>query len=142
MTTNDSRLRKMARNASIVLFAFLLGLIPPLVRTLQLKGELQAARAALHLSQTRDLAALAYLEASRNNFGTAATHASALYDRLGEVAQTSQEPVRSIASNALSNRDAVMGMLATADPAARVQLEELTGRLLSADEQQTRARTK
>ncbi len=110
----------------------MLGLLPPLVRTLQLKQELAGVQSDLSLSHTRDLAALTYLEVSRNNFGLAAKHASVFYERLSALADSGEEPGRSLAIDALKKRDTVMAMLAKADPAARTELQDLTGRLLSA----------
>jgi hypothetical protein len=144
MQHNDANMRRMVRNAAILFGAFMLGLIPVLIRNLELKQELAQSRAELTLSETRDVASRAYLEASRNNFGVAAEHTSALYERLADVAQAGEDPARSIARDALSRRDEVMRMLATADSAARTELQELTHRLLSAHPAgtQTRARTR
>ena len=143
MRNNDPNWRRMMRNAAILLGAFLLGLIPVLIQNLQLKRELSRTQSSLALSETRDLASLAYLEASRNNFGLAAEHTSRLYERLGEMAANAEGPALSIAQDALAKRDALMGMLATADPAARTELQELTSRLHSAGSQvETRARAK
>jgi hypothetical protein len=144
MQNNDPRMRRMFRNSAVLLVVFLLGLVPALVRNLQLKRELARAESALALSETRDMASRAYLEASRNNYGLAVEHASRLYDRLGEFAQQGEDPVRSIAQDALGRRDSVMGMLAKADGTARTELQDLTARLLSAESSaaQTRARAK
>jgi hypothetical protein len=138
----NRRRNSMARNALILLVAFLLGLLPPLFRTIQLKRDLARTQSELELSQTREIASLAYLEVSQNNFGVASRHASDLYSRLDHLARTGEEPVKSIATEALQNRDAMMGMLAKADPMARVEIQALTSRLLSTrnDDLQTRAR--
>ena len=142
MQTNDSRMRRMMRNAAILLGVFLLGLLPPMIRSMQLKRELAALRSDLTLSETRDIASLAFLETTRNNFGKAAEHASRLYQRLEQVAQSQEEPASSIAREALAKRDGVMGLLATADAAARTELQDLTSRLLAAGETQARARNR
>jgi len=144
MLTNNTRMQHMMRNGAVLLVAFLLGLIPVLIRNLQLKQELARAHSQLELSETRAMASRAYLAASQNNFGVAAEHASSLYARLGELAQSGEEPARSIARDALGRRDAVMGMLARADGTARTELQDLTANLLSADvsETETRARSK
>ena len=142
MDTSHPKRERLLRNAGILLGVFLLGLIPPLVRTAQLKGDLENAQTQLERARTRDFAALTYLEVSRNNFGVAAQHASTLYDRLANAATNGEEPLRSVAARALQDRDAVMKMLATADPAVRLHVQELTSRLLALDtETSARART-
>jgi hypothetical protein len=142
--TNDNRMKRTMRNAAILLGVFLLGLIPPLVRSMQLNRELAQARQALDLAATRDLAALTYLEVSRNNFGIAAQQASSLYERLQVLSQSGDGAVRTLATGALAKRDSVMGMLATADPAVRPELQDLTAQLLSLNqtEMSTRARSR
>ncbi len=124
-------MKRTARNAAILLGAFLLGIVPPLIRTMQLKKELAAANSRLDFGETRELAALSYLEVSRNNFGVAAQHASLLFERLGVLSTSAEEPVRSVAIGATRKRDALMGMLATADPAARIELQQLLSQLIS-----------
>lgn len=131
MEMENPRLRQMARNAAILLGAFLLGLLPLLVRNIQINQKLRQAETSLELAETGQLAALAHIEVSRNNFGLASQHATELYDQLATLAQTGEQPMRSLAAEALKNRDQVMGMLATADPAARVELQNLTSRLLT-----------
>jgi hypothetical protein len=143
MDTSHPKRQTFIRNTGILLGVFLLGLIPPLVKTVQLSRDLNDAQTQLALARTRDLAALTYVEVSRNNFGVAAQYASALYDSLQNVAPDSEEAIRSVAAGALQDRDTVMKMLATADPAARVHIQELTSRLLALETEATaRARTR
>jgi hypothetical protein len=139
----NRRRNSMARNALILLVAFLLGLLPPLFRTIQLRRDLTRAQHELQLSQTRELASLAYLEVSQNNFGVASRHVSNLYTRLEQLSREGEEPFKSIATEALQNRDALMRLLARADPTARAEIQTLTSRLLStgAGDLQSRART-
>jgi phage shock protein A len=138
--SSDPRRSRLIRNAVVLLAAFLLGLLPPLVRTMQLKSELAETRTRLELAEVRELAALSYVEVTRNNFGVAAHHASSLFDRLDELSRTAQEPARSRAAEALARRDAVMGLLATADQGARVEMQGLVVQLLEAVDTTTRAR--
>jgi hypothetical protein len=128
------------RRAGILLGVFLLGLIPGWIRSVQLNRELVSTR---NLADARDLVSLAYLEASRNNYGLASQYASEFYVRLAEVGQNADEPVRSTARDALVNREALMSKLTRADAGARTDLQELTARLLSRGEggTATRART-
>jgi hypothetical protein len=140
MDTSHPARKRIVRTAAMLLGAFLLGLLPGVVRNIKLSRELEQAQARLEMARTRELAALTYLEVSRNNFGIAAQHATALYEQLKTVAQTAEEPARSVAAEALQQRDSVTGMLATADPAARIHLQELAARLLMTDSGTARAR--
>jgi hypothetical protein len=120
-----------------------LGLLPPLIRSMQLKQQLAEAQTQIDMAETRELAALSYLEATRNNYGNAATHTSHLFDRLGKIAQSGEEPARSVAVDALRRRDTLMGMLAKADPGARAELQTLLDQMLSTTSGSgSRARTK
>jgi hypothetical protein len=142
MQTVRPKTDDMPRKAGVLIGVFLLGLIPMIPGNYQLKQELTDIRSSLELSQTRDAASLAFLEASRNNYGNAAEHTSRLYERLERLAENGEGPARSVARDALSKRDSVMAMLATADDGARNELLELTSRLLSTDTEasSTRAR--
>jgi hypothetical protein len=143
LDNGDPKMKRTMRNALILLGAFLLGLLPPLVQTMRLKSELASTQARIELAETRELAALSYLEVSRNNFGVAAQHATNLFDRLGTLSSSAEEPVRSVAAEAAQKRDTVMRLLATADPGARTELQQMTSDLLAAgDAAGTRARTK
>ncbi len=135
--------KRIMRNAAILVGVFLIGLLPPLFRNIQLKNQLAAAQARIDLAETRELAALSYLEVSKNNFGVAAQHASQLFGRLGTLSTSAEEPVRAAATRAVQKRDALMGMLATADPGARNELQEMLGQLLFTDnESAARSRTR
>ena len=133
MDTSHPRRTGLLRNVGIFVGVFLLGLIPPLAKTFQLNRDLNNTQQQLERARIGHLAARTYIEVTRNNFGVAAQHASPLYDRLASAATESDEPLRSLAANALQGRDAVMQMLATADPAVRAPIEDLTLRLLELD---------
>jgi hypothetical protein len=123
----------MMRNMAIMAGVFLLGFIPPFVWNLQTKRDLAQAQRRLDLAEARELAALSYMEATRNNFGLASQHASSLFSRLGALAASAEEPVRSVAAGASQKRDTVMSMLAKADPQARSELQEMVGQLYSTE---------
>ena len=114
----------LARNALILLGAFLLGLVPPLINTIQLRAELAEARQGLQFAEVRELAALTHLEVSRNNFGAASQHASQLFNRI-DALTASMDPDDPALQRAVSKRDNLMGLLAVADPAARVEIQDV-----------------
>lgn len=127
----------MLRNAAIVLGAFLLGLLPPLFRTVQLKQDLVETRARLDLAEARDLAAAGYVEVNRNNFGVASRYASELFQRLEQISTSGEQPAISQVAETLQKRDEVMGLLSTADPRAKTELQGVVERLLSPELENT-----
>ena len=144
-TSNASEpgFKRFARNAIIGFGILLLGLIPAFVKITQLQSRLASANSELELARTRELAALAHLELSQNNFGVASRHIAQLYERLAVHARDDEEPARSVAVDALAKRDAMMTMLATADPAARNEIHTLAVQLFSFDDPEvSRARSK
>jgi Asp-tRNA(Asn)/Glu-tRNA(Gln) amidotransferase C subunit len=116
--------KTMARNALILLGAFLLGLIPPLVSNIGLRSDLREATQAIQVADLKELAALAHLEVSRNNFGAASQHASELFDRMSALSASTDKHDPAL-DQAMQKRAAVMELLANADPAARVQVQEV-----------------
>ena len=127
----------MLRNAAIVLGAFLLGLLPPLFRTVQLNQELAETRARLELAEARDLAAAAYVEVNKNNFGVASKYASELFARLEQITTAGEQPASSRATETLQKRDEVMGLLSTADPRAKTEFQGVVEQLLSPELEST-----
>jgi hypothetical protein len=127
----EPRTKKVLRMAVLLLIAFVAGLLPMFIQLTQTRGELAAAKKRIELAEVRELAALSFLEVSRNNYGVASSHTSQLFDRLSRLAQSADEPTRSLALSLLDKRDAITGLLAAADPAARVELQNLAAQLLA-----------
>jgi hypothetical protein len=137
----DTRTKRMLRYAGVLAGVFLLGILAPLFWGLQLQRQLAEAESRTELAEARQLAALSYVEVTRNNFGVATRYSSELFDKLRQLANSPDERIRSFAAEQLRRRDAVMGLLASADPAAQNELQDLTARMLtSGSENVTRAR--
>lgn len=128
-----SRGRKWILGAGALAAVFALGFVPRYLESRQLRRELAAAREEAALARLRDLAGMAYLEVTQNNYGIAARHASELFDRAQALAGTiSDADRRQALAELLSRRDAVTAGLAKADPAVSATLQELMRKLHSA----------
>jgi hypothetical protein len=113
--------------------AYGIGFVPRYLEARQLRRELAAAREQSDLARLRDLAGIAYLEVTQNNYGVAARHTSELFDRAAELARTTSDAGRRQAlGELLGRRDAVTAGLAKADPAVSAALQDLLRRLHAA----------
>ena len=124
---------KVSRRTIVVggalLAMFLLGFVPQFRAASAARSELQAARAELEQlrqeaarSRLRDLAALVLYEVAQRNFGLAAQHASALFDRIQEAVASGPDAGNEALRQALAARDAVTAGLASADPAVQAEV--------------------
>lgn len=113
----------------VLLAAFLAGFVPQFRAASSPRSGLQAAQAELERlrqeaarSRLRDLAALLLYEVAQRNFGLAAQHSSALFDRLQEAASSGPDAGNEALRQALAARDAVTAGLASADPAVQPEV--------------------
>ncbi len=133
MADQDSAARFPRRTLFIgigIVAAFLAGFLLQFGAARQARSALQAAEAeAAALRQqvargeVRDLAALLLYEVTQRNFGTAAQHSTALFDRLQQMAAggNASEPLR----QALEARDRVTAGLASADTAVLADVQRV-----------------
>lgn len=125
--------RKWILGAAALAAAFAFGFFPRYLETRQLRRELAAAREQAELARLRDLAGIAYLEVTQNNYGIAARHSSEFFDRAAQLARTASDARRRQAlEELLSRRDAVTAALAKADPAVSAAFQDLLRRLHAA----------
>lgn len=124
---------KVSRRTIVVggalLAVFLLGFVPQFRAASAARGELRAAQAELERlrqeearSQLRDLAALLLYEVAQRNFGIAARHSGALFDRLQNAVASGPDANNESLRQALAARDAVTAGLASADPAVQAEV--------------------
>lgn len=114
--------------AVVLILTFLAGFLPGYVKGQRQEEELRVARQENSLAQLRDLAALAYLQASQKDYGLAAGTTTRLFDRIREVAnQTPHSAGRKSLEDLLGLRDAITAKLATGDSEV---LSELQGLLI------------
>lgn len=103
--------------AAAAAVVFLLGFVPQFVKARRLEGELRQARQENAVAGLRDLAALAFIQASQKNYGLAAATSVHLFRRAQETAAQSEEPGRKKALEAvLARRDGVTAQLAKGIP--------------------------
>ncbi len=113
-----------------ILVAFLLGILLQFGAARQARSsrdtvEAEAARLRQQAAQAevRDLAALVLFEVTQRNFGTAAQHSTALFDRLQPLASAPGADPR--LGQALAARDRVTAGLAAADPAVQAEVQRV-----------------
>src|SRR5450759_2206841 len=110
----------------LVIVAFLAGLLPSYVKGKRLENDLRQAGEQNRMAQLRDLAGLAYFEASQKNYGLAAGTAARFFERTREVAdQTQHSGGRSALEDLLSARDKIASELAKGDPGVLNDLQTL-----------------
>lgn len=128
-----NRGRKWILWVAVLVAVFALGFVPRYLESRQLRRDLAAAREEAALARLRDLAGMAYLEVTQNNYGIAARHSSELFDRAQALAGTISDAGRRQAlAELLGRRDAVTAGLAKADPAVSAVLQDLLRKLHAA----------
>ncbi len=105
--------------AALLVVVFSAGFVPQYAKAQRLRNELQQARQENSLAQLRDLAALAYMQASQKNYGLAADTSTRFFNRTREVAnQTPDSSGRKPLEDLMSFRDKITAGLAKGDPGA------------------------
>ncbi len=117
---------KIIIGAIVLVAAFLLGFIPQFARARRLEGELRAARQASAGAELRDLAGLAYVQASQKNYGLAAGTSGRFFNRAREAAgQSANASGRKALEEILSSRDRITAELAKGDASVLTDLQDL-----------------
>lgn len=123
------RARRNAIYASIVVAAFLLGLVPMWLTASERGKDLDKAQADLRVSRLQNLLANAAVDARRGEYEPARQSVSEFYTRLREeielgttsaFSEAQREPLRSL----LDNRDDSVTLLARSDAASGERLAE------------------
>jgi hypothetical protein len=110
----------------LLIVAFLAGYLPSYSKGKRLENELREARQENSLAQLRDLACLAYLQASQKDYGLAAGTSTRLFDRTREAANRAPDAsARKSLEDLLSLRDPITAKLATGDPGVLSDLQAL-----------------
>jgi len=78
--------------AVLLVVVFLAGFVPSYVKANRLENELREARREQGLAQLRDLASLAYFQASQKDYGLASGTSTRFFDRLRQVADQARTP--------------------------------------------------
>jgi hypothetical protein len=110
----------------LVIVAFLAGFLPSYVKGKRLESDLRLAGQQNRMAQLRDLAGLAYFEASQKNYGLAAATAARFFERTREAADQTPHPSgRTALEDLLSARDKITSQLAKGDPVVLNDLQTL-----------------
>jgi len=110
----------------LLIVAFLAGFLPSYSKGKRLENELREARQEIGMAQLRDLAGLAYLQASQKDYGLAAGTGARLFDRIGEVAnRTPDSSGKKSLEDLLSLRDKITAGLAKGDSGVLSDLQAL-----------------
>ncbi len=110
----------------LLIVAFLAGFVPQYIKVTRLEKDLSIARQENTLAQLRDLAALAVVQASQQNYGLAAETSRQFFSRTREVAnQTTDTNGRKALEDLSASQDKITGELATGDPEALGDLQRL-----------------
>jgi hypothetical protein len=110
----------------LVIVAFLAGFLPSYAKGRRLENDLRQASQENRMAQLRDLAGLAYLQASQKNYGLAAGTGARFFERTREVANlTEPSSGRKALEDLLSDRDKITSELAKGDPGVLNKLETL-----------------
>ena len=127
-TPSAWQLRRLGLYATVLLFAFLLGLVPMWVQARSRARERDAAEQALRLTQLENTLASAAIQARRGDYEPAREAASLFFTNLtaelervpSEFTPAERERMQSL----LAERDQLITLLARADPAVAERLAD------------------
>ena len=113
--------------SAIVLFVvFLAGFVPQYAKVNRLEAELRQAQMGNTSAELRDLAGLAYIQASQRNYGIAAETAARFFNRVREAAnQAPDANARKTYEDLLIPRDKIAAQLAKGDAGVMGDLQDL-----------------
>ena len=117
---------KAVISAIALVVVFLAGFVPQYAKVNRLEAELRQAQMGNTSAELRDLAGLAYIQASQRNYGIAAETASRFFNRVREAAnQTSDANARKAYEDLLVSRDKIAAQLAKGDAGVMGDLQDL-----------------
>jgi hypothetical protein len=110
----------------LLIIVFLAGFVPQYIKVKRLENDLSVARQENALAQLRDLAGLAFVQASQKNYGLAAGTSKQFFGRTREVANhTPDANGRKALEDLLAFQDKITAELAKGDPEALGDLQVL-----------------
>jgi hypothetical protein len=110
----------------LLIIVFLAGFVPQYIKVKRLENDLSVARQENALAQLRDLASLAFVQASQKNYGLAAGTTKQFFSRAREVAnQAPDANGRKALEDLLASQDKITAELAKGDQEALVDLQVL-----------------
>src|ERR1041384_7473840 len=110
----------------LVVIAYLAGFLPGYMKGQRLEEEVRLARHQSSMAEIRDLAGLAYLQASQKNYGMAAGTSARFFQLVPAVAAAEPAgPVRKGLEDLMGPRHKITPELAKGDPAPLNDLQNL-----------------
>ena len=110
----------------LLVIVFLAGFVPQYLKVTRLENELSVARQENSQAQLRDLAGLAFVEASQKNYGLAAGTSKQFFIRARKMANRAQDANgRKALEDLLAPEDKIGAELAKGDPEALGDLQTL-----------------
>jgi hypothetical protein len=110
----------------LLIIVFLGGFVPQYVKVKRLENDLTAAKQENALAQLRDLAGLAFVQASQKNYGLAGGTSKQFFSRTREVANRALDANgRKALEDLLAFQDKITAELAKGDPEALSDLQVL-----------------
>ena len=117
---------KLVISAIALVVVFLAGFVPQYAKVNRLEAELRQAQMGNASAELRDLAGLAYIQASQRNYGIAAETAARFFNRVREAAnQTPDGNARKTYEDLLISRDKIAAQLAKGDAGVMGDLQDL-----------------
>jgi len=122
---------KLTVSLILLVIGFLGGFIPQYLKARETSEqlstqsrELSTCRLSQHLSNLRDSAAMAYLQATQKNYGIAAEYTRQLFEQAQQTAgQTDDPAVQKLLGEVMAARDPIMADLANGDAAVVSKLQ-------------------
>jgi len=126
-------MRKLVIGLVLFVAGLLIGFIPQYSKARYFESQtkvgnasLAECNASLELGQIRRTAALAYVSATQQNYGTAASYANQLFNQAQQLSGSNQDPkVHAMLADLLSARDKIIYDLAKANPQAVSELQPI-----------------
>ena len=110
----------------LLIVAFLAGFVPQYLKVKRLEQDLSVATRENALAQLRDLAGLAFVQASQKNYGLAAATSQQFFSRTREAASQTPDPNgRTAFDQLLASQDRITAELAKGDPEVLNDLQVL-----------------
>jgi outer membrane murein-binding lipoprotein Lpp len=117
---------KVVISAIVLVVVFLAGFVPQYAKVNRLEAELRQAQMGNASAELRDLAGLAYIQASQKNYGNSAGTAARFFNRVREAAnQIPDANARKTYEDLLISRDKIAAQLAKGEAGVMGDLQDL-----------------